>query len=56
MWYLVALITGVDSGIGRAVAIDRAMEGADVAIVYNVPAALSQVRSAEVRGGQVSNT
>ncbi|HYC54120.1 MAG TPA: SDR family oxidoreductase [Candidatus Binatia bacterium] len=31
-----ALITGADSGIGRAVAIAYAMEGADVAIVYDV--------------------
>ena len=31
----IAIITGADSGIGRAVAIAYAMEGANVAIVYN---------------------
>jgi NAD(P)-dependent dehydrogenase (short-subunit alcohol dehydrogenase family) len=32
----IALITGGDSGIGRSVALAYAMEGSDVAIVYNI--------------------
>ncbi len=32
----IAIITGADSGIGRAVALAFAKEGADVAVVYNV--------------------
>ncbi len=33
----VAIITGADSGIGHAVAVAFAKEGADVAIVYTMP-------------------
>jgi len=39
----VALLTGADSGIGRAVAAAFAMEGADVAITYNVNDADAEV-------------
>ncbi len=41
-----ALVTGADSGIGRAVALAYAREGADVAISY-----LSEHEDAEVAAG-----
>jgi NAD(P)-dependent dehydrogenase (short-subunit alcohol dehydrogenase family) len=44
----VALITGGDSGIGRAVAIAFAMEGADIAILYNQNDEDAQITCAEV--------
>ncbi|MGB3612750.1 MAG: SDR family oxidoreductase [Elainellaceae cyanobacterium] len=50
----VAIITGGDSGIGRAVAIAYAMEGANVAILYNVNDADAEKTKSmvEERGGQ----
>ena len=50
----VAIITGGDSGIGRAVAIAYAMEGANVAITYNVNDEDAQKTKSlvEDRGGQ----
>jgi NAD(P)-dependent dehydrogenase (short-subunit alcohol dehydrogenase family) len=44
----VALITGGDSGIGRAVAIAFAMEGADIAILYNQNDEDAEITRAEV--------
>ncbi len=50
----VALITGGDSGIGRAVAIAFAMEGADIAILYNENDADAKVAKTmiEAKGGR----
>jgi len=50
----VAIITGGDSGIGRAVAIAYAMEGANVAILYNVNDSDAEKTKSlvEERGGQ----
>ncbi|WP_346292299.1 SDR family oxidoreductase [Sphaerothrix gracilis] len=50
----VAIITGADSGIGRAVAIAYALEGANVTITYNENDDDAQTTQAEVekRGGE----
>ncbi len=50
----VAIITGGDSGIGRAVAIAYAMEGANVAILYNINDKDAEKTKSlvEARGGQ----
>ena len=50
----VALITGADSGIGRAVAVAFSMEGANVAILYNINDgdAEETKRMVEAKGGK----
>ena len=50
----VALVTGADSGIGRAVAIAFAMEGAQVAVLYNENTSDAETTKAmiEKRGGE----
>ncbi len=50
----IALITGADSGIGRAIAIAFAMEGADIAILYNEndSDAAETKRLVEAKGGK----
>jgi NAD(P)-dependent dehydrogenase (short-subunit alcohol dehydrogenase family) len=50
----IAVITGADSGIGRAVAVAFAMEGANVSIVYNVNDGDAETtrRMVEEKGGQ----
>jgi len=45
-----AIITGADSGIGRAVALAFALEGADVAIVYNENDGDAEETRAKVEG------
>ena len=44
----VALITGASRGIGRAIAMERAREGADVAVNYRKQAAAAEA-AAEIR-------
>lgn len=53
----VAIITGADSGIGRAVALAFAMEGADVAIIFNenVSDAEETKRLVEAKGRKCLN-
>jgi hypothetical protein len=45
----VALITGASRGIGRAIAMELAREGADVAVNYRKQAATAEETAAEIR-------
>ena len=45
----VALITGASRGIGRAIAMELAREGADVAVNYRKQAAAAEETAAEIR-------